>query len=354
MALSKVLQNRRKELGFTQEQVAEYLGVSTPAVNKWETGKSYPDIMLLAPLARLLETDLNTLLSFEAEMTKEQEVQILNRAADLIDKEGFEAGYRMLMEEIRVYPNCYSFICQAALVMEGSFMLGTVTDKEAYMSEIEELYRRALESEDLGIRGYAAGALISKYAMRQEYDRAWELLDSFPEITFDKKQMQANLLKAQGKEEAAAELLEKHLLTDVYNVYGRLMSLMELAVRAKDMERAGYLADLGRETAQRFELSPYAALVPEFQLYAAQKDKEGCLGALEKMVDSMKEEWELSDSSLYSRIQANKGGRISMKRMLTGLLNTLEKDEELDFLKDEPRFWNLLKLSKDFQKTIDK
>lgn len=276
MALSKVLQNRRKELGFTQEQVAEYLGVSTPAVNKWETGKSYPDIMLLAPLARLLETDLNTLLSFEAEMTKEQEVQILNRAADLIDKEGFEAGYRMLMEEIRVYPNCYSFICQA------------------------------------------------------------------------------NLLKAQGKEEAAAELLEKHLLTDVYNVYGRLMSLMELAVRAKDMERAGYLADLGRETAQRFELSPYAALVPEFQLYAAQKDKEGCLGALEKMVDSMKEEWELSDSSLYSRIQANKGGRISMKRMLTGLLNTLEKDEELDFLKDEPRFWNLLKLSKDFQKTIDK
>ncbi len=29
-----------KELGLTQEKVAQYLGVSAPAVNKWETGVS--------------------------------------------------------------------------------------------------------------------------------------------------------------------------------------------------------------------------------------------------------------------------------------------------------------------------
>ena len=34
------IKNYRKTAGLTQEQVANYLGVSTPAVNKWEKGVS--------------------------------------------------------------------------------------------------------------------------------------------------------------------------------------------------------------------------------------------------------------------------------------------------------------------------
>ena len=36
MPMNLVIQERRKELGLTQEQVAEYLNVSIPAVSKWE------------------------------------------------------------------------------------------------------------------------------------------------------------------------------------------------------------------------------------------------------------------------------------------------------------------------------
>ena len=54
MRINEIIKEKRSEQGLTQEQVAEYLGVSTPAVNKWERGNSYPDITLLAPLARLL------------------------------------------------------------------------------------------------------------------------------------------------------------------------------------------------------------------------------------------------------------------------------------------------------------
>ena len=49
--------------------MAQALGVSGPAVNKWERGACCPDLALLAPLARLLDTDLNTLLSFREELT---------------------------------------------------------------------------------------------------------------------------------------------------------------------------------------------------------------------------------------------------------------------------------------------
>lgn len=40
MKLNEQIREYRKKVGLTQEQVANYLGVSTPAVNKWESGGS--------------------------------------------------------------------------------------------------------------------------------------------------------------------------------------------------------------------------------------------------------------------------------------------------------------------------
>ena len=41
MKMNEVIRQRRKELGLTQDRVAELLGVSAPAVNKWENGVSH-------------------------------------------------------------------------------------------------------------------------------------------------------------------------------------------------------------------------------------------------------------------------------------------------------------------------
>ena len=40
MKLNEQIREHRKKVGLTQEQVASCLGVSTPAVNKWESGVS--------------------------------------------------------------------------------------------------------------------------------------------------------------------------------------------------------------------------------------------------------------------------------------------------------------------------
>ncbi len=75
MQINKQIREKRKNIGLTQELVADYLGVSTPAVNEWERGSTYPDISLLPALARLLKIDLNTLFSFTEELT-ELEVKV--------------------------------------------------------------------------------------------------------------------------------------------------------------------------------------------------------------------------------------------------------------------------------------
>jgi transcriptional regulator with XRE-family HTH domain len=55
----------RKAKGYTQEQVAEKLGLSTQAISKWETDNSYPDISLLLSIAELLGTTVDELLGRE-------------------------------------------------------------------------------------------------------------------------------------------------------------------------------------------------------------------------------------------------------------------------------------------------
>lgn len=40
MKIAQVIRRYRKEAGLTQEEMAKRLGVTTPAVNKWENGGS--------------------------------------------------------------------------------------------------------------------------------------------------------------------------------------------------------------------------------------------------------------------------------------------------------------------------
>ena len=42
MKINEMIRELRIKKGFTQEQLASLLGVSAPAVNKWEKAASYP------------------------------------------------------------------------------------------------------------------------------------------------------------------------------------------------------------------------------------------------------------------------------------------------------------------------
>ncbi len=54
--------HRRKELGMTQRQLAEILGVTNKAVSKWETGQGLPDVGSLPELARVLGVTVDEIL----------------------------------------------------------------------------------------------------------------------------------------------------------------------------------------------------------------------------------------------------------------------------------------------------
>ena len=59
----KAIRTLRERSGYTQAELAGKICVSDKTVSKWETGKGYPDISLLEPLAEALKVSVTELLS---------------------------------------------------------------------------------------------------------------------------------------------------------------------------------------------------------------------------------------------------------------------------------------------------
>ena len=64
MTIDKIISEKRKSMGLTQQQLAEKLHVSYQAVSKWENGTSCPDIDLLPHLAAVFRISIDALLGY--------------------------------------------------------------------------------------------------------------------------------------------------------------------------------------------------------------------------------------------------------------------------------------------------
>ena len=60
--ISKYLQLLRKSNNYTQDDLAEKLGISRQAVSKWETGMTIPDLEVLLKISKLYDNTINDIL----------------------------------------------------------------------------------------------------------------------------------------------------------------------------------------------------------------------------------------------------------------------------------------------------
>ncbi len=80
--MKDIISKRRKELGLTQQELADKLFVSDKVISKWETGKSVPDTSILVELANVLEISLDELLKSGKEGIEQS---IKTAVADKVD-----------------------------------------------------------------------------------------------------------------------------------------------------------------------------------------------------------------------------------------------------------------------------
>lgn len=346
MRINEIIKERRLVKGFTQEQIANYLGVTAPAVNKWEKGTSCPDIVLLPALARLLDTDLNTLLSFQDDLSEKEVALFLNEVSEAAKKDGFEAGYSLAIGKIKEYPTCDLLIGNVAMLLNGLLLFqgNRIDSYEKYEEEIEALFQRVMQSDRIDIREQAQAYLISKLMEKQDYEQAQKVLDTISKKrVLDREQLQANLYIAQGELEKAAKLTEEKLLSATTEIHGALMTLMEIALKEKRMEDAEYIADIDKQAAQVFDLWEYNSYGAQFQLYVATKKRAKAVKILLPMLRSLTKKWDINSSPLYRHIQTKEVDKSFGSQLQKALVQSIETDEEMKFLKDSEELQSFIK-----------
>ena len=149
--IAKVLVNKRREKGITQDELASYMGVSKASVSKWETGKSYPDVVFLPQLAAYFNISIDGLMGYAPQMTKEDIKKLYHRLSSDFAIKPTESVYGECRKIIKKYYSCYPLLIQMVVLYVNHHML--VEDKkkrEAILQEAADLcIRIKTESEDV-------------------------------------------------------------------------------------------------------------------------------------------------------------------------------------------------------------
>lgn len=341
MKINEMIREKRKELCLTQQQVADYLGVSTPAVNKWEKGSTYPDITILPALARLLKTDLNTLLSFTDDLTDMEVENFVNELDQMVQQQGYDSAFQLALDKIHAYPTCEMLLYLVTAYLDVALVLYNVSERERYQPVLEDFYVRLSTSNRPEIRDIAMSMRIAYLFNREEFSQAEELINSLSAPQIDKEQQFAALYMRQKKYLNAEKLWEHRILKATTEIQSALVNLLEIALEQQRDSDAELFADAYMTVSQTFDL-------PECMLYQAhlliamhKQDSTRCLSILGKMLPAMKAEWNPQDSRFLRHAS---GSSITMlsDRLLRSIQHDLLHSPEYAFLRAHPQFDELI------------
>ena len=202
MDMGDKLRALRREKKLTQEQLAEYLHVSSQAVSKWETGASCPDLDMVLRLAAFYQVSTDELLDFDRRRIDAEVDALITESVPLRkDPAEAEAFYR---EALRRYPNnevllnCLLMVIPNERVREkleiGEKLLDCSRDDEIRLDVLRLL----------ALSCHAAG----EKALAEQY------LARLPELYFLKTEVAAFLLEGEARlaeirktEEVCTEIL---------------------------------------------------------------------------------------------------------------------------------------------------
>ena len=346
MIIGEIIREKRKELSLTQEQLADLLGVSAPAVHKWEKGTTYPDITTLPALARVLHTDINTLLSFQDDLTAEEIARFTNDLDRLIREEGYAAAFQRGMEEIHQYPTCEALIYPVIFYLDGARFLYGIPDPDAYTEKLMPFYETMYHSQTPEIRDSALTMCISYHRNRKDFARAEELINTLPSTRIDKEEQLATLYTQQEKYEDAQRLWEHRVLQSATELQTALIQLMEIAEKEKRSEDAWFCAETYEKVSGLLHVTKWIPYTAKFQLAILRKDRTACLSALKHILPVLKEPWEPKKCPLYRHM--GNGDLTALARSLYDrITKDLEYSEEFDFFRDSREYKQLLSFLKE-------
>lgn len=343
MSLGKVIRKYRKNRNLTQEEMAGRLGVTASAVNKWENENSYPDITLLAPIARLLNISLDTLLSFREDLTTEEINEIVCEADSKLKEESYDEAFLWAKKKLEQYPNCEELILNIAIIFDAQRIVQEVSNKAEYDDYLCSLYVRVLDSDDETIRIRAADSLVGFYRRKKQYDKAEKYLEYFSIQNPERKRKQAQIYAETGRVKEAYKAYEELLFSDYQRVSMELHGMYMLALQYNDRKRAHRLVDKQKELARCFEMGKYYEISSGLELATLEKDTDSVVTIMEEMLSCVEQIGDFRKSQFYEHMEFKEIREDYMAEVKENLLKCFCDEESFGFLKNDERWQRLVK-----------
>lgn len=216
--IAKILHKKRKEKGITQDELAEYMGVSKASVSKWETGQSYPDITFLPQLAAYYNISIDELMDYSPQMTKEDIKKLYHQISSSFAKEPFDEVMNECHRIIKKYYSCFPLLLQMAVLMANHHMLAEEKiEKETILNEAAELcIRIKMESDDVWLAKYATSIEGVCYIMLQKPQDVLNLIGESIRPMITDYEVMSQAYQMMGNKAKATEVIQvsmyQHLL----------------------------------------------------------------------------------------------------------------------------------------------
>lgn len=126
---NNVIKLRHKK-NITQEQLADFIGVTKGSVSKWENGQTLPDILLLPKLATFFDTTIDELLGYESQLSKEQIQKTCHGLITAFADLPFEEALKESQGLVKKYYSCYPLLFQIACLWLNHFMLAEAPSRQ--------------------------------------------------------------------------------------------------------------------------------------------------------------------------------------------------------------------------------
>lgn len=221
---TKIRQLRRRD-GRTQENLAEALGVTSQAVSRWESGGSYPDMILLPSIANYFGVSIDELFGYDNDRSVRLGLMV-SRIRDLMPWTNMstpgtaDACIALARDGLIEFPgNEKLMLCLATALFQAGYVRHGehhLTDDEGYgaydtvrhssypeWKEAVPIYEKVLAMLPVGnLRNQAVDELSQLYLNLGELDKALALAESAPDLSGSKELLR--IKACDGKDQSRA------------------------------------------------------------------------------------------------------------------------------------------------------
>ena len=216
MSIGTTIKKLRRERDMTQEQLAEYLGITANAVSQWECDRTAPDISQLPMLANIFRVSADVILGIDVNAKDTQIEEIYNEARELFCTGHLEQANDLCREGLKKFPDAY------ILMKELAFNL-SYSKNRAQQEESIALFERILAGPtDDSAKNVAIGNLCRLYMAVGKPEVAKELAETISDPIYTKAQCRRMTLRG----EEWADDMRNQVAIDFDNFIWGLRNLM--------------------------------------------------------------------------------------------------------------------------------